>query len=286
MNGEVSSLPQHVELLDVNRFVREDEANGILVVKLDVFEIEGEGGKIAVESPARGVEERAVKLKRACDGRMPAELSAKIGVPEGIEIELIHAERKIGGIAATQPDVSVDLERAALEVGVADELKSVSLRAGLQIEIAGKFVIEGEIADVDIGIDHWRFGCAGGFEVEIGAAFERETIGRNLADASEIEIISGDVELEGAGGGIVGGASGEDGIVVEEMNVIEGKFAAGEVEVGIELLNGLAVGGGVVEMDLAVAVRIGFGAGGLHDKIGRAGDAGQRGRGFECWRGG
>jgi hypothetical protein len=38
--------------------------------------------------------------------------------------------------------------------------------------------------------------------------------------------------------GIVGCASGDDGIVVEEMHVIDCDFAVGEVEVGIELLNG------------------------------------------------
>ena len=59
---------------------------------------------------------------------------------------------------------------------------------------------------------------------------------------------------------------------MEEMNVIERKFAVGEVKSGIELLNGLAVSGGIVEMDLSIAVRVGLSTRGLQEKIGRSGD--------------
>jgi hypothetical protein len=94
----------------------------------------------------------------------------------------------------------------------------------------------------------------------------------DLADAGEIEIVSRNIETESAGGGIVGGAAGDDGIVVKEMDVIESEFAMGEMEVGIELLDGLTVGGGVVEMDLTVTVRIGLGTSGLQEKIGGPSD--------------
>ena len=56
------------------------------------------------------------------------------------------------------------------------------------------------------------------------------------------------------------------------MDVVESDFALGDMEGGIELLNGLTVGGSIGEMDLSLAVRIGEGAGGLHEKIGLAGD--------------
>ena len=139
-----------------------------------------------------------------------------------------------------------------------------------------------------------RVRCTGGFEFEVGATFDGEAIGTDLADASEIEIISGYVEEEGAGSWVVGGAASDDGIVVEEMNVIERKFAVGEVKSGIELLNGLAVSGGIVEMDLSIAVRVGRSTRGLQEKIGRSGDgiveSGERlqarqGRCCEDWRG-
>src|SRR5271156_6507535 len=51
------------------------------------------------------------------------------------------------------------------------------------------------------------------------------------------------------------------------MDIIESKFASSDVESGIELLNGRAVGGGVGEMDLSFAARIGNGARSLNRKI-------------------
>ena len=63
---------------------------------------------------------------------------------------------------------------------------------------------------MDVGIDGGCVGSAGAFENEIGASFDGEAIGMNLADVGEIEIIAGEIETEGAGGRIVGGASGDD----------------------------------------------------------------------------
>ncbi len=105
------------------------------------------------------------------------------------------------------------------------------------------------------------------FENKVGAAFDRDTIRMDLADVGEVEIVPCEVEAKAARGRIIGSASGDDGIVVEEMDVIENQFALGDVEGGIELLNGLTVSGGVGEMDLSLAVRIGESAGGLHEKI-------------------
>src|SRR5579863_5850475 len=56
------------------------------------------------------------------------------------------------------------------------------------------------------------------------------------------------------------------------MDVIESDFTSGNLKVGIELLNGLAVGGGVGQMDLSLGVGTGHGAGCQHKKIGFAED--------------
>src|ERR1700693_3744824 len=56
------------------------------------------------------------------------------------------------------------------------------------------------------------------------------------------------------------------------MDVIESNFSPRDVERGIESLNGFTVGGGIGEMDLSVAMRIGKGAGGLDEEIGLAED--------------
>jgi hypothetical protein len=90
-----------VELLKVDGLVGDDEANGILIVEFDVFEVEGESGEIAVNSPARGRAERTAEIEITGDDGVSGKLGAEIGVPEGAEIKLIHAEREIGGIVVT-----------------------------------------------------------------------------------------------------------------------------------------------------------------------------------------
>ena len=94
----------------------------------------------------------------------------------------------------------------------------------------------------------------------------------NLAEAREIKIVSGQVELEGAGRRIVGSASGDGGVIVNEMNVSECDFAMNQLEGGIELLNGLTVDGAVDEMDLSLAMGIEWRTRGAQRKIGLAGD--------------
>ena len=50
MRREVSSLPDKVELLDVDRLIGEREENGILAIDLDVCDIERNRGQIALQS--------------------------------------------------------------------------------------------------------------------------------------------------------------------------------------------------------------------------------------------
>src|ERR1700693_4194745 len=56
------------------------------------------------------------------------------------------------------------------------------------------------------------------------------------------------------------------------MDGSEGKFLAGDAKGGIELLNGLAVCQGIVQMNLPVAMRVSHGTTCLNEKIGPAGD--------------
>ena len=51
-----------------------------------------------------------------------------------------------------------------LELRIASEMKLAALRDRLQVEFAGKFVIEREAADVKVRIDGRRFGSTGAFE--------------------------------------------------------------------------------------------------------------------------
>src|SRR6266852_2343074 len=151
-------------------------------------------------------------------------------------------------------------------------MKRAALSDGLQIEFAGWLVVESEAPDVNIRIDRRRVRRTGAFENEVGAAFHRETVGLDSLDLSEVEILARKVKMERASGGLVGGASGDDRFVVEEMQVVESDFALGEVEIGIELPNAFTVGEGVGGVDLSVAVWVRNSARSLDRKIGFAGD--------------
>ena len=122
-------------------------------------------------------------------------------------------------------------------MGIPREIQFPAPSNGLQIEFACEFMIERKVADVNVRIEGWRLGSARAFENKVGAPFDRETIRMNPRDVGEIEIAANEIEAKSAGGGIVGGASGNDGIVVQEMDVIESELVLDDMEGGIELLN-------------------------------------------------
>src|SRR5579863_1455355 len=157
-------------------------------------------------------------------------------------------------------------------MGVAGEIKLVALSSSLKVEIADGFVIKREIADVDLSGDGWRSESAGAFDHKIGAAFDGQTIGVKLTDVGEVEIVCGEIETESASRESKSGAALGNGIVVQEADVVEGDLALAELKSRIELLNGFAVGRGVVEMNRSVAARIGEGSGSFQRNVGLAGD--------------
>ena len=59
-----------------------------------------------MDIPAGRLEERTVESEIAGYRGLSGKLGAEVSVPEGIEIELIHAERKISRIVIAQLDVS------------------------------------------------------------------------------------------------------------------------------------------------------------------------------------
>jgi len=126
--------------------------------------------------------------------------------------------------------------------------------------------------DVQIGGESRSVGSAVSFEGEIRAPFDSDAMRIELVDVGEIDIISREIQMEGVGGGVVGCASRGDGIVMEEMQVVEGDFAVADVKVGIELLNRFAVKRTAIEVDLAFALGIGKSSRSLDEKIGFAGD--------------
>src|SRR5271163_4337341 len=121
-------------------------------------------------------------------------------------------------------------------MGIAGDIKVVALSNGLQVEIADGFVIEREIADVDLRGDGGSGESAGAFDSEIRTAFDGQSIGMKLANAGEIEIIRGEIETKSVSRGSKGGVAFGNGIVVQEANFVEGNLALAELKCRIELL--------------------------------------------------
>src|SRR5271165_1298696 len=282
VSSQVSSLPHQMELLEVERLIGEREANGILITQFNVFGVQENGSQVALESPLPGLVKWAAHVERASDCGMSCELASEVGAPQGVEIELVHFEVEVGGIVTAQLDVAADRQRAPREAGIAGEMQFAALGHTVQVEVTRQFVIEREVPDVDVRVDDGYVGSAGSFEHEIGSAFNRDAIGVDSPDAREVKVVTCKVKLEGAGGRIVRSTSDDDRIVVEEVQIVERDFAVGDVESGIELLDGLTVSGSVFEMDLPLAVRFGESARSLEDKIGLAGyGIVEAGEGFE-----
>ena len=152
---------------------------------------------------------------------MSGELVAEIGVPQEIKIELIHLQRNVGGVAVAHLDMPANEQRTVLQLGSTAKLQITTLADGSQIKASHEFVIECELAEMNVSIDGGRLRCPGCLKAEVGTAFEGETIGGNLVDMRKIEITSGHVETKPARRGSVGGAASEYRIVVEEMDVIK-----------------------------------------------------------------
>ena len=58
-------------------------------------------------------------------------------------------------------------------MGIAGEMKLGALSDGLQVEVAGEFMIESKVANVDFRIDGGGAGSTRAFENEVGAPFDR-----------------------------------------------------------------------------------------------------------------
>src|SRR5271168_3283919 len=99
VSGEVSSLSDKVQLLDLHGLAGEGEANRVLVTDLSVFDFDGEGSQRTVEDPQFGLAEWTTQIERTGNGRMSCELTGENGAPHGVEIELIHLKREVRGIA-------------------------------------------------------------------------------------------------------------------------------------------------------------------------------------------
>src|SRR5207302_3399829 len=95
--------------LEVECFLRIAKSHRFLVVELGVFHVQENVAEAAVEVPLPPISKWTVHGDGASDCGMSGKLSPKIGAPEWIEIETIHAECERSWISGAHLDVAVCL---------------------------------------------------------------------------------------------------------------------------------------------------------------------------------
>ncbi len=78
----------------------------------------------------------------------------------------------------------------------------------------------------------------------------------NLANAREVEICSGQVEPEAARRRRIGGGAVDLRVLMGEMNIVESGLAAGDVQIGVELLDRLPIRRGILRVNVPLRLRI------------------------------
>ena len=129
-------------------------------------------------------------------------------------------------------------------------------RRRFQIQIAGEFVIQGKVADVNHGIDHGSIERPGALQRKVGATVHRQFVQMNLANPRQIEILPDQVKSEAACRRRVGSAAGDSGVFVSEVNIAESGFVRTNVKIGIELLDRLSVGRGIGGVNVSLHLRM------------------------------
>ena len=89
---------------------------------------------------------------------------------------------------------------------------------------------------------------------------------------AEVEIASGQIEMEVLAGQVVSSAAGDLRAVLEGLNVVELGLAVDEAEISIKAGEWLAVERGLGELEMAFAMRIKAGAGDAQGQVHAASD--------------
>ncbi len=95
---------------------------------------------------------------------------------------------------------------------------------GFEVEPASELVVQREVADVNGRINHWSIHTSRTLQREISGTLCRQFIQMNLADASEIEIPTVQVQPESVGVRVVRGYTLDGRVLVREPNVVQRGF--------------------------------------------------------------
>ncbi len=250
--GNVRSLAHKVSRCDDRRLVGIGETHRALVVQLGVFHLDKEVGCRPLQRPLPRIAKRSLHRDRAAHGRVSGELLAEISAPQGVEIKMIGLRGNVRGIIPVHSDAAGDSELALGKIGLSGDAEFAAFRGRFEVQVAGKLVVERQVADVHSGVDLGGVERAGTLQGEVSAALHGQLVQMNLAHLRQVEIFSFEVKAEAARRRRVGGGAGNLGVTVGEVNIVERGLAAEDAQIGVEFLDRFSVGRGIGCVNVAL----------------------------------
>src|SRR5229473_6436292 len=120
-------------------------------------------------------------------------------------------ERKIqvGGEIVLHPDRTLDFQIRLLKIGVPLNTQLPAASHRIEVEVSGAFLVESEIAEMNVRFDRRLLRCTAGVGRKIDAAPHREPAGLEFGEMDEIQIASGEIQPKLLAGNVHGGRSEE-----------------------------------------------------------------------------
>ena len=114
--------------------------------------------------------QRAHHVHFAVRPGMPLHRPVQVGSKDGIEFELMKAEVDVGRPVLAQMNVAVDFEVCLFELGLSGDVQLCPLRHRVDGEVAGLFLVERKIVEMDGGVEGWLLQSARAIRGEIRGA--------------------------------------------------------------------------------------------------------------------
>ncbi len=170
---------------------------------------------------------------------------------------MIGMRRNRCWIVPTHPDSAIKRQRAFGKLGVPTDPHLATLRRGFQIQPTLQFVIERQILHVNRGIDDGCIERARALQGKVRPTLHGQRIKMNLTNASHVKILAAQVKSESARRRRISRASRNLGILMRQMDVVESRLPACNLEIGVEQFDRFAVDRGIRGVDMSLSLRTG-----------------------------
>src|SRR6266550_3338405 len=131
-----------------------------------------------------------------------------------------------------------------------------TLAKAAQIKVAGAFVIEREVVNMNRNIGCRLLERAGAVRGEVHTAFHQHAAGLQAGNVREIEIGASQVEAEALSCEVVRGSTENSGAVLGELNVLEFGLLSVEAQISGDTPESLAADDCIGELQAAVTVQV------------------------------